>query len=176
MKIQTIDVYDLAEISHLTPTKCADLSEAAAVCLDYHQHKQEVMLTIEGDLSRQFKLVWKAVSQQMRDSRNDLEYAVEDGAYCLAMMIVEKLTNLTAVKQSKKRSGFDYWIGDVHATNGVQKKARLEVSGILRGTKGQINYRLKEKIKQTKQSDDTNFPAYVVIVEFSHPLIKIIKR
>ena len=59
---------------------------------------------------------------------------------------------------------------------GFQQMYRLEVSGILKGSKGQINQRLKEKVEQTKKSDNLNLPAYVVIVEFSQPLVNIRKR
>lgn len=91
------------------------------------------------------------------------------------MMVVEKLTGLQVVKQSQKRTGFDYWLGDKR-TYGMQELARLEVSGILKGNKAQINRRLKEKVEQTKKSDNLTLPAYVVVVEFSRPLVKIRKR
>lgn len=175
MEIETIDVYDLRNLSRLSAVRCADFSEAAAVCLDFHGHTNGKLLTVEGDLEGQFELVWAEVSQQMKDSRNDMDYTVESGAYCLAMLVIEKLTNLKVTKQSQKRTGFDYWLGDNNDMI-VQNKARLEVSGILKGSKGQINQRLKEKVKQTKKSDNLNLPAYVVVVEFSQPLVKIKKR
>lgn len=175
MQIETINVYSLQNVSQLSATRCADFSEAAAVCLDSHAHLPGKLLTVEGDLKGQFELIWTNVTQQMRDSRSDMEYTVESGAYCLAMLVIEKLTNLQVVKQSQKRTGFDYWIGN-NKDMIMQNKARLEVSGILKGSKGQINQRLKEKAEQTKKSDNLNLPAFVVVVEFSQPLIKIRKR
>lgn len=59
---------------------------------------------------------------------------------------------------------------------GLQEQARLEVSGILKGSKGIVNKRMIEKIRQTQKSDDTDIPAYIVVVEFSEPMIKIRKR
>ena len=143
--------------------------------MDNQGHKSGKEIKIEGDLEGQFKLVWREVTQQIRSSRNDLEDAVEGGAYCLAMLVIEKLTSLKVNKQSQKRTGFDYWLGKENK-EGVQGLARLEVSGILKGTKGQINQRLKEKMRQTQKSDNLNIPAYIVIVEFSQPIIKIKKR
>lgn len=175
MPIEKINVYDLENASLLTPVRCADFSEAAGVCLDFHQHKQSVIVKVVGDLNGQFELTWKEVTQQMRDSRQDMESTVEGGAYCVAMLVVERLTKLKVVKQSQKRTGFDYWLGDKDEA-GMQNLARLEVSGILKGTKGQINQRLKEKVQQTKQSDKLNLPAYVVVVEFSIPIVNIQKR
>ncbi len=175
MEIETIDVYNLRNVSRLSTVRCSDFSEAAAVCLDFHGHELGKLLSVEGDLQGQFELVWTEVTQQMKDSRSDMDYTVESGAYCLAMLIVEKLTNLKVTRQSQKRTGFDYWLGAEDEV-AMQKKARLEVSGILKGSKGQINQRLKEKVEQTKKSDNLNLPAYVVVVEFSQPLIKIRKR
>lgn len=177
MSIETIDVFDLRHASRLSPVRCADFSEAAAVCLDYHGHSQNSLLSVEGDLEGKFELVWKGVTKEMRDSRNDMDYTVESGAYCLAMLVIEKLTKLKVTKQSQKRTGFDYWLGqDRSRDSGIQGQARLEVSGILKGSRAQINQRLKEKIVQTKKSDNLNLPAFVVVVEFSQPAIKIKKR
>lgn len=175
MKIENIDVYNLQNVSHLSAVRCADFSEAAAVCLDFHEYKSGKLLTVEGDLKGQFELTWRKVTQKMRDSRIDMDYTVESGAYCLAMLVIEKLINLKVTKQSQKRTGFDYWLGKKNEV-GMQNQARLEVSGILRGSKGQINQRLREKMEQTKKSDNLNIPAYIVVVEFSQPLIKIKRR
>lgn len=175
MQIGTIDVYNLRNVSRLSAVRCADFSEAAAVCLDFHGHASGKVLNVEGDLKGQFELIGSEVTQQMRDTRHDMDYTVESGAYCLAMLVIEKLTNLKVTRQSQKRTGFDYWLGE-NEEMVVQNKARLEVSGILKGSKGQINQRLKEKVEQTKKSDNLNLPAYVVVVDFSRPLIKISKR
>lgn len=77
------------------------------------------------------------------------------------------------IRRSPKLTGFDYWLGDKESDYPFQDKARLEISGILKGTKSQINQRLNEKLKQTKRTDHLNLPALVVIVEFSRPLAKI---
>ena len=175
MQDKTIDVYSLHTASNLSPVRCADFSEAAAVCLDHQNHHQNTSLKVRGDLEGQFELIWKEVTQQMRDSREDMDYTIESGAYCIAMLVIEKMTGLKVVKQSQKRTGFDYWLGG-NEIYGMQHKARLEVSGILKGSKSQINQRLNEKMKQTEKSDNLNLPAYLVIVEFSRPIVKIRKR
>jgi len=177
MPIETIDVYDLKHISYLSTAKCEDFSEAAAVCLDYHQHPQEVLLSLNiGTTHKQFKLIWKKVTQKIRDSRNDMDYTVESGAYCLAMMVIQKLTDYMVIKQSKKGTGFDYWIGRTPIDTSFQEEARLEVSGILKGTTGRINQRLKEKVEQTSRSDNMGLPAFIVVVEFGNPTIKIVQK
>lgn len=112
MEIGQINVFSLKEASKLSAVRCADFSEAASVCLDNQGHKSGKEIKIEGDLEGQFKLIWDEVTQQIRSSRNDLEDAVEAGAYCLAMLIIEKLTSLKVTKQSQKRTGFDYRLGE----------------------------------------------------------------
>lgn len=104
MQIETIDIYSLHLVSRLSAVRCADFSEAAMVCLDIHGHQCGVKLLVEGDLAGQFELLWSEVTQQMKDSRSDMDYTVESGAYCLAMLLVEKLTNLKVTKQSQKRT------------------------------------------------------------------------
>lgn len=65
MQIETINVYSLKNLSYLTPITCDDFSEAAAVCLDNQQHSKGILLTVEGDLTRQFKLTWETITQQI---------------------------------------------------------------------------------------------------------------
>ncbi|RMG25678.1 MAG: hypothetical protein D6730_10430 [Bacteroidetes bacterium] len=173
MDIELIDIADLYKLSRLSPARCADFSEAAAVCLEVIGHRSGRIGVINGDFQRQFKFVWAGVSEQMIHSRSDMGDTVESGAYCMAMLVVEKLTGLMVVKQSQKRTGFDYWLSNKQKNVGFQGMARLEVSGILRGSKGQINQRIKEKMEQTKKSDNLSLPAYVVVVEFSQLLIHI---
>lgn len=50
-----------------------------------------------------------------------------------------------------------------------QKKARLEVSGLLKGDDMDIKRRHAAKVKQTHQSDSTLIPVYVSVIEFGTP-------
>ncbi len=175
MPVEEIDVRSLYEVSKLSVVRCADFAEAAAVCLDYHKHQQGILLDVYGDFETQFSLHWQKVTPLMRASRADMAYTVESGAYCLAMLAIEKITGLKVMRQSQKRTGFDYWLGSFDGLI-VQDMARLEVSGILSGTTGKVNKRMREKIQQTGRSDHFNIPAFVVVVEFSQPTIKIIRR
>ena len=89
---------------------------------------------------------------------------------------MQALTDYQVIQRSPKTTGFDYWLGEKGQSYPFQKKARLEVSGILKGTNAQVNRRLKEKFNQVKKSDITDLPAVVVIVEFSQPICKIAIR
>ena len=49
------------------------------------------------------------------------------------------------------------------------EKVRLEVSGIRKGDSSRVKARVKQRKEQIKASDG-QFPAYVIVVEFSTPL------
>jgi hypothetical protein len=146
------------------------LAEAAAFCLHHHGHVTPVVFTVGGDSSEFGFLVWDTVTQQHKATYADLPEATEWGACGIAILVATRLTGIRFVQRSAKGSGVDYWLGDESDDHGLfQGKARLEVSGILKGTDVQIQRRLKRKLAQTTPSDDTTLPAYVAIVEFGAP-------
>lgn len=57
-----------------------------------------------------------------------------------------------------------------------QRKARLEVSGILKGNDSMLRNRHAAKVEQTRKSDSMHLPAYVSVIEFSQPKAVFTKR
>lgn len=108
---------------------------------------------------------------------NDEEFTTEQAAYGIAFLIIRELTDLTVIERSRKGTGFDYWLGTLDSDEGqlFENKVRLEVSGIRKGDSSRIKARLKQKKEQTKVSDG-QFPAYIIVVEFSTPLSYVEKR
>lgn len=175
--IKHVHLFKLKEISYVPSARtCDSYAEAAAVCLENMGHTKYVQLLIEGDSEKKLQLSWLPINQQIRDNWLDLQEATEYGAICLAIWVVHETTDYKVIRRSPKLTGFDYWLGDKTATYPFQDKARLEVSGILKGTKGQLNQRVKEKLKQTGRTDHLNLPGIIVVVEFSEPLAKIKKK
>jgi len=115
MKRDEIDIYSLKTICKLTKASCDNFSEAAAVCLEYNKHTQGVSFSINGDLEGTFRLSWGEVTEQMFASRDDYDYTAENGAYCLAMLIIQHKTEYNVVKQARKRTGFDYYLAKKEA-------------------------------------------------------------
>lgn len=76
---------------------------------------------------------------------------------------------------SRKGTGIDYWLGDKDSIL-FQKKARLEVSGILHGDETMIKSRHIMKVEQTNKSDDYQLPAFISIIEFSEPKALFTKK
>jgi hypothetical protein len=151
------------------------LAQAAAVCLDHQTHKSHVRLVVDGAFTATFSLWWsEGITEAKRRFWNDLEEATQQGAYAVAILLVRALTGYTVIERSRKGTGFDWWLGT--EDNLFQGKARLEVSGILRGTTRRINSRIKARMGQTRQSDNLALTAYVVVVEFGTPRAKVVQR
>jgi hypothetical protein len=100
-----------------------------------------------------------------------MQEATELGACGVAILVVKEATAKVVVERSKKGTGFDYWLGDTSDDNGLPfaGASRLEVSGILTGTKSQIQSRIKQKKGQLAPSDHLA-PGFVAVVEFGTPI------
>ena len=146
--------------------------EAGAICLTSEAHQPGVILEVEGEFSTRFQLDWQPVTEQAQRCWNDEEYTTEQAAYGIAFLLILQLTDLTVIERSRKGTGFDYWLGSQDSTTMLpfQRMARLEVSGIRKGNRSQINARVKQKTEQTGASDAEGLPAYIIVIEFSRPI------
>ncbi|MDD2724852.1 MAG: hypothetical protein PHH59_12620 [Methylovulum sp.] len=172
MAVHELDVLKDIPANVLTSNIMNAFAEAAVVCLDNQGHKSGVELEIIGHLNSHIILSWSdEITPQIKDAWHDLQETTEYGATYLAILIIYRLTPFKVIERSLKRTGFDYWLGEKEdEAYPFQKKARLEISGILQENKGNtIARRADIKLTQTKQSDDLDLPAYIVIVEFSKP-------
>jgi len=169
--IENIDYGD-----YMLPSFYNLCAEAAAVCFEENNYFGEAILNIEHTDKYIVAFKWKSVSQQIKDFHNDLVYAAEHGAYCVAFILIHELTDYKVIKQAKRKTGFDYWLGDREEELPFTDKARLEVSGILRGNQSQINQRIKKKEKQIEQSSELNIPAIIIVTEFSKPISKVVTK
>jgi len=154
------------------------LAQAGAVCFADQNHPKGVELKVDGTFQATYKVFWQDVTDQMRRTFNDPDLATEWGACGVALLLVLDLTEYTVIDTSRKGTGFDYWLGK--KGNGdellFQNKARLEVSGIRKGSYSQVKARVKQKLEQVKPSDSPFLPAYIVVVEFNMPLSHVVKK
>ena len=93
------------------------------------------------------------------------------------MILAENETPYTVIAAGVQLTGIDYWLGDASDAT-FQRKARLEASGMRYPGDGIVNssvitQRVNDKLRQTNQSDDTQLPAYVIVVEFSRPVAEV---
>ena len=155
----------------------ANLAEAAGVCLESQGHAHGVEIQVRGYIVGDYSVEWPTITEEHRRFRNDEPKATEEGALGVAILMVELKTQYSVIEISRKGTGFDYWLGET-ADVTVQRKARMEVSGIRRGNPSEINARVRQKLNQTKASDADygNLPAYVIVVEFGTPRAEVRKR
>jgi hypothetical protein len=168
---------ELAELQKgqpgLTPHAGGSLAEACSICLAYNRHGKSVTISVEGSHSAVYEVSRFDITPQMQSSWADIQEATEYGAAGLAILLVCLLVGLTVVQRSAKGTGVDYWLGERDDDYPFTNKARLEVSGILSGTAADRARRMREKQQQTTPSSSSQIPAYVVIVEFSQPIMEV---
>jgi len=150
------------------------LAWAAAFCLEEQKHRHGVILAVQGDYKSAFSLFWPEVTDQVRREWGDPTEATEVGACGIAILLVDALTGYHIVKRSWRNTGFDYWLGK-KKDDLIQYAARLEVSGIRRGTE-RIKGRARAKFAQTERSEGSGIPAIVVVVEFGKPAATVDRR
>ncbi len=155
----------------LTPAWGAVLAEAASVCLESQGHPVQVEFRIDGLFEETFVLERLEVSRQMTLSHQDNEEATELGACGVAILAVRSLKDLVVLHRSRKGTGYDYWLGPEWDPL-LQHGEKLEVSGIRNGSEAAIKVRIAEKLRQI-QRFRTPDPAWVGIVEFSRPLLRL---
>ena len=116
-------------------------------------------------LSRQRLLPWLAPKSRSRFSgaSTTRRKPHEFGAVAVAILLVKREVGYSVIERSRKGTGFDYWIGE-ESELPFARKARLEVSGIRKGTTREVNARVNEKLKQIERSGDSP-PGYVIVVE-----------
>lgn len=161
--------------SYILPNMYLYYAEAAAICFEENNFAGTVSLKIEQSDKEiaVFHFTWATVNQQVKDMHNDLIYETEYGAYCIAFLIIHHLTDYKVIRRSKRKTGFDYWLGKKETDYPFTDAARLEVSGILKGKNTEITQSIKAKKEQVKQSDSSQLPAYVIVTEFKQPISKI---
>ena len=163
------------DFPHVPPECGAVLVQSAVLCLEGQSHKSGALLTVQGSFHTTFRLRWSMdVTEAMRRYWNDPNETAEQGAYALALLVLRSLASLTVLERSRKGTGFDWWLAS--EDNLFQPAARLEVSGIMRGGARRVNGRLKERLAQTERSDPSGLTAYVAVVEFGRPTVKVVRR
>lgn len=145
-------------------------AQAAATCLEENGFRGSAVLHLKGDVQAEMTLNWEPLSTNIKDMNHDLVDATERGACCIAFLMIHQWTPFKILRQSRRKTGFDYWLTDKTATFPFRDTARLEISGILNGDRSEIKSRIKQKETQINQSAALGLPAYIIVTEFSQPL------
>lgn len=161
----------------LSPNGGGYFADAASYCLHLNNHPNPVPLALSGDQSFPATLKWSSICDGHARTHADLQEAAEYGACAIGVLIAVQLTGLSRVERSVKGTGIDFWLVDSSDERGIfQHSARLEASGIFRGTEAMIKARVNQKLAQTKPTDSFGLPAYVAVVEFSSPEARFVAK
>lgn len=172
----------LAGLPGLAPSFASLYYEALLICLDHHAHESGVLCEVRAlDASLATPtLRWSgSLDDRTRRAWGEARNAVEDAAAGVACLTMPAFTEYTVIECANIGDGIDYWLGYRREANQhrFQRRARLEASGILHADRSsRIRQRVNDKLEQTKRSDYTGLPAYVVVSEFSRPLIVLERR
>lgn len=171
-----LDLNDLGngKIPAITSAWGMAMAEAAGVCLESQNHTRGVKLQVIGDLMGFDILNWPAITDQTRRAWYDLQEATEYGATAIAVLLSKNELGYSVIQRSRKGTGFDYWMGDSDK-NPLQRKARLEISGILRSRGNvarEVRARVIQKLQQAERPGSTS-PVYVIVVEFGSPIAEV---
>lgn len=168
------------------------LAEAGAVCLGEQGHSQRAPFTVRGSFRKVYTLVWPPATDQAKRTWNDLAEAAEHGAAGIAALLAIREIGYSPLLRSRKRTGFDYWLGDRDLSNVSEAertatmklrgelrddtlvvRVRLEVSGINNGDDRRVRARRNARLRQMSRSDTSGLPAYVMVIEFGRPLAEV---
>lgn len=172
-RVIQLDASNLA-FEALTPYYAAMCCEAASFCFEQHGHSMPTETTLSGCERSSVHFHWTSPPMQALATYRDTDVAAENGAYAVAIAVLNQVHGYKVIERSAKGPGFDFWVGTSSDGLPFQNKARLEVSGIFEG-QSRVNARLKSKLNQMAPSDGSG-NGYAVVAEFGHPTVAVGKR
>jgi hypothetical protein len=159
----------------LTPALGAAMAEAGAVCLEQIPHTLGVQIVVGGSFQSAHDLHWPTVTDQVRRTWSDLREATKKGSEGIAILLINEETDYTTIERAAIGTRIDRWLGYQSDAPDFQRRARLEISGILRGDDGDVRRRSREKMDRLTLAS-SQLPAFVIVVEFSRPLAEVSKK
>ncbi|MFK7905092.1 MAG: hypothetical protein AB8B69_08205 [Chitinophagales bacterium] len=170
------------QLKNLVPTlssaQCDYYAEACIIALENQKHSSNVELRVIGDFGDCFVLKWTTTPNKR--GWTEPRIIAENGGIAIAFLLIIEMTDFQVIQQSIIGTGFDYWLGykENHPNYDPDNflNARLEISGINKGSRGELNRRVKQKLQQVGVTDYLQIPAYIIVTEFSNPISKIIKK
>ena len=157
----------------LTPALGTAMAEAGAVCLNHQEFRaSSVQIVVRGRFQSSYELFWPSVTDQMLRTWADLREATEKGAEGIAILVIKLETGFTTIERAAIGTRIDRWLGHDFDGPYFQRKARLEISGILQGDDGDVAQRIREKLNRLNLAPSP-LPSFVVVVEFSRPLAEV---
>ncbi|MCY4073285.1 MAG: hypothetical protein OXG60_18490 [Chloroflexi bacterium] len=171
---------------------CSATCRAAQIALTEAGHPVSVRCEVVDQETPLFTVVLQWTELEKLSTKSSWRQRQRRGEWAaegIAFLMVEQFTPYTVVDQAEidtrpgGGTGIDYYLGakenlDCEDEDDFPEHlARLEVSGILRpSSNSSLKARVKEKIKQSKQSDSDGTPAFIIVVEFKTPVVNFTQR
>jgi hypothetical protein len=144
---------------------CESLREAAEVCLARHHAPPRISFRVSCNGTECARnLTWREPGHTAELSWKNQDDATRDGAYSIAIAVVEAELDMVALSRADTRSGADWYIGTAGASD-LENAYRLEVSGLDSGNQAEMRRRLRLKESQAARGESF-LPAYASVVGF----------
>lgn len=156
--------------------------DAAVFLFRHHGHETGLRLQIRSleDHLNFATLVWtRPYSECMVNTFGATDYAVEFAAEGMACLTIRATSKYTAIKRSQRNDGVDFWLAESDDLDrfAFQFAARMESKGITEARyPSDIKAKIDEGINQSKRSDNSRLPAYIMVTEFGKPVIVMVQR
>ena len=179
-------VLDLDKLNQALPRVRASfvdyIYDAAVFLLHHHRHQTGLRCEVRNleETLNFATLVWtRPYLECMINTFGDTGYAVEFAAEGIACLTIRATTKYTAIKRSQRNDGVDFWLaenGDLDKFT-FQFAARMESKGITEARNpSDIKAKVDQGINQSKRSDETRLPAYIIVTDFGKPVIVMVQR
>lgn len=156
--------------------------DAAVFLLHYHRHFTGLQCEVrsQDEDTDSATLVWtRQYTQRLKNTFGGTDYAVEFAAEGIACLTIQAFTKFTVIERSLRNDGVDFWLGESRDEDDLvfRRAARMESKGITEARyPSDIKSTLDRGIEQSKQSDDTRLPAFIIVTEFSKPVVIMVQR
>ena len=170
------------DIPALTGSYAGYIREAIVMCFNHHAHDSGVFCVIRDfdAMLATARIVWSTeYSGRIGRAFGALAKAAELAGEGIAFLTILNLTEYTIIERSHVGSGVDFWLGykDEATASIFRRAARLEVKGRTElPSAGAIRQVARQAVEQTRQSDHTRLPAYIIVSEFSRPIVYMVQR
>ena len=178
-----IDLDKLQEaVPEMTESLVGYIYDAAVYCLHHGSHLSGVGCEVRDYESKVMDatMVWtKQYSGRIERTYGETDYAVEFAGEAVACLMVRELTDYTVIERSQRHDGVDFWLAERRDEDKFRfhREARMESKGITEARyPSDIKTKVDGAITQTKRSDHTLLPAYIIVTEFSGPVILMVQR
>ena len=182
VKLSEFQLGNLKNLVRLPSGKASMYVEACVWCMDQNDHQNGIELDlIINKKTYVYPIYWPEDNIEIEKIRNhyNIDDALPFGTEAIAFFVCITHTEYDDLQRSIRKTGIDYWLGYKNADPNLpfQDSGRLEISGILKeNDKNTVEHRVKEKLKQSSQSDNTTLPVYVVVVAFDRPYAKLVVK